>query len=258
VHTFDLAYEGRGTAGPPLILVHGFPVDRGLWRAQLDGLGGVARVVALDLPGFGGSPAPDVETRTMDDFAAAVIALADGLGFRRFVVGGLSMGGYIALAVARACRDRLLGLLLCDTRAEPDSPAGAAARQADAARALQDGVGPYVDALLPRVVAPGSPPAARAELQRMMHAVRPAAFAAALRGMAVRPDARPELAALAVPTLCLVGAEDTLTPPETMRALADAIPGAELAIVPGGHAAPLESPEEANAAIARLLARIDH
>jgi pimeloyl-ACP methyl ester carboxylesterase len=251
----NLAFEGRGTAGPPLILVHGFPVDRGLWRPQLHGLGGLARVVALDLPGFGDSPAPEVEIRTMADFAAAVIELADGLGFRRFVLGGLSMGGYIALAVARAFAERLSGLILCDTRAEPDSPSGVAVRHAAADRALREGVGWYVDEQLPNLVAPATDPGVRAEVERMMRAVPPAGFAAALRGIAARPDARPELAGLGIPTLCLVGADDTITPPVGMRALAAAA-GAELVVVPGGHVPPLESPDAVNAAIARFVSRL--
>jgi pimeloyl-ACP methyl ester carboxylesterase len=245
-----ITYQGAGTSGPPIVLVHGFPVDAGMWHGQLAGLGGVARVVAPDLPGFGGSaPGP----AGMADYADAVVALANALGFQRFVLGGLSMGGYVAFAAARAHRERLLGLILCDTRAEPDTPESVQARMADADRALREGTAAYIERLLDLVGASGP---ARAELERMMRAVAPASFAAALRGIALRPDARPELPGLDLPVLCLVGADDRITPPDGMRAMAAAIPHATFEIVPGGHAAPLEHPAEANAAIARFLSRL--
>src|SRR5687768_10218295 len=97
----DLAYEGRGTRGPAVILLHGFPLDRGMWRGQLAGLGARARVVAPDLPGAGHSPAPASDTLTMEAIADEVLELADALGFDRFVLAGLSMGGYVALDLAR-------------------------------------------------------------------------------------------------------------------------------------------------------------
>jgi pimeloyl-ACP methyl ester carboxylesterase len=225
-----------------------------MWRAQIEGLGGSARVVALDLPGFGHSPAPQVEVRTMADFADAVIALADALGFSRFVLCGLSMGGYVAFAVARAHPERLAGLVLCDTRAEPDTAEAVPGRLADAERALREGVGFYVEKMMPKYVAAGAPAGVRAEVERAMRRTPAWGFAAALRGIATRPDARPELGAIAVPTLCVVGAEDALTPEAGMRALAAAVPGAELVVVPGGHLAPLESPEPVNAAVGRFLA----
>src|SRR5262249_25811042 len=176
------------------------------------------------------------------------------LGFARFVLCGLSMGGYVALALARAHRDRLAGLILCDTRAEPDAPENVPGRLADAERALVEGVGFYVGEMMPKYLAPNAAPAVRAEVERMMKRTPRAGFAAALRGIATRPDARPWLGALGVPTLCIVGAEDAITPEAGMRAMAAAIPGAELVVVAGGHVAPMESPEAVNDAIGTFLA----
>lgn len=257
-----IRFAGCGTTGVPLLLVHGFPLDHRMWCGQLDGLGDIARVVALDLPGFGGTP-PDSDDGTatrMDAFADHVLALADALGFSTFVVGGLSMGGYVALAVARRRPERLSGLLLFDTRAEPDSDEARPAREELAIRVLAQGVEGLVDEFSARLLAPRTlaerPHVVRA-IGEMIRSASAVGVAAASRGMALRPDARPHLAAIRVPTLVVGGEEDRVTPPETIEKLAAAIPGAECLIVPGaGHLAPLEEPRLVNAGLRRFLARL--
>jgi pimeloyl-ACP methyl ester carboxylesterase len=223
-----------------------------MWREQLAGLSSVAKVVAVDLPGFGDSAVPAARSRSMDDLADAVLAVASGLGFARFLLAGLSMGGYVAFAVARKAREKLDGLILLDTRAEPDTPAVRDGRLADADRALHDGTGFFVAKQLPLVT---DRPDTAAEAELMMRQVRPETLAATLRGMADRPDSRPLLGGLAVPTLVIGGSTDKITPPESMRALATAIPGADLTIVQGGHLSPMDDPHAVNAAIAGFLSR---
>jgi pimeloyl-ACP methyl ester carboxylesterase len=257
-----IAYEGRGQAGPPLVLVHGFPFDRSMWRGQLDGLAQVARVVALDLPGFGGTPPAIDPSRalSMEALADHVVAVADGLGFERFVLGGLSMGGYVAFALARRHRKRLLGLALMDTRAEPDSPEAKKSRLEDAERVLADGIGFFAERMLKRLLAPRTL-AERPDLvnavELMMRRASLEGVASGLRGLADRRDARAELARLDVPTLVLVGADDALTPPALARDMAGRIPGAQLAVIPNaGHLAPFEQPDACNLALRRLVRRV--
>lgn len=266
----SISFAGRGVVGPPLLLVHGFPVDGAMWRGQLDGLGTQARVVAVDLPGFGHTPplsegdaTPVAATvATMDQYADNVIAVADALGFTRFVLAGLSMGGYVALAVARRYGARLAGLALCDTRADADTPAARQQRLADADRVLAGGHQGHRFLIAPslqRLVSPSTPtkrPEVIAHLTSMMERATPAGVAAALRGMAERRDARADLRQIAVPALVVVGADDVITPPEAARQLAAAIPGAELAVISeAGHMAPLEAPDAVNTALRRLLRR---
>jgi pimeloyl-ACP methyl ester carboxylesterase len=255
----DLAYEGRGTTGPAFILVHGFPLDRRMWRHQVAALGELARVVAVDLPGVGGSPAPSTATFTMDAFGDAVVALADGLGFERFVLGGLSMGGYVALSLARRHPERLAGLVLMDTRAEGDTPEAAAGRHADAERILaEDRADFFIEKMKPSWLAPAtfaSRPELVAEIEAMARGFSPKSVAAILRGLAARRDQREVLRDVAVPTLVLCGQDDKITPPAGMHALAGSIPGARFARVPGGHFAPLEHPDEVNAELAAFLSR---
>lgn len=257
-----IAFEGRGTSGPPLLLVHGFPLDRALWRAQLDALGGEARVVALDLPGFGATPAESDgrAPTTMEAYAEQVVAVADALGFVRFALAGLSMGGYVALAVARRHPARLAALALVDTRAEADAPEARPGRLKNADRALSEGTAFLADEMLPKLLAPATlsgRPELVAAARAMVERTSAAGAAAALRGMAERPDARPDLGRIAVPTTVVVGAEDSLTPPELARALATAIPDAELVVAPGaGHLTPIEAPDAVTAALRGLLARL--
>src|SRR5438045_5719710 len=122
--TYSLRYEERG-AGTPVVLLHGFPFDHTIWDAQLNGLRAGARVLAPDLPGFGGSqPLPLDVPPTMDAYARAVLTWADNLSLGRFVLGGHSLGGYIAFALARLAAERLAGLMLISTRPGADSPEG--------------------------------------------------------------------------------------------------------------------------------------
>jgi 3-oxoadipate enol-lactonase len=223
-----------------------------MWREQLAGLSSVARVVAVDLPGFGDSTVPPAESRGMDELADSVLAVASGLGFARFLLGGLSMGGYVAFAVARKAREKLEGLILLDTRAEPDAPAVRAGRLADADRALREGTSFFVAKQLPLMT---DRPDTALAAESMMRQVGPETLAATLRGMADRPDSRPLLAGLAVPTLVIGGATDKITPADGMRALATAIPGADVTIVQGGHLSAMDDPHAVNAAIAGFLTR---
>lgn len=257
----EIATEQRGASGPPLLLIHGFPLDRTLWRAQLDALAPHARVVALDLPGFGESPpAASARVQTMEQHADAVLAVADALGFARFAVGGLSMGGYVALALARRAAARLTGLLLCDTRAEADAPAACEQRRADAARVLAHGHEFVISAMLPRLFGSTSQttrPELVAHVTSMMRRATREAVAASLLGLAERRDARLDLALIALPTLVLCGEEDMITPPKCARALADGIPGARLELIAqAGHLAPLEAPDAVNLAIMNWLATL--
>jgi pimeloyl-ACP methyl ester carboxylesterase len=258
-----IAYEGRGHSGPPFLLVHGFPLDRTMWRGQIDALAQHARVVALDLPGFGasGALADGGRAYTMDAMAEHVIAVADALGFDRFILGGLSMGGYVAFSILRKHRARVLGLALVDTRAEADTPDARRVRYEDAERVLAEGTGFLVDKMIPKLLAPRTI-AERADLKNgvelMMRRAAPTAVAAGLRGLGDRRDVRAELAKIDVPTLVVVGAEDVITPPESARAMAQAIRGAQLAVIANaGHMAPWEQPEATNVALRKLIRKVN-
>ncbi|MBI4510261.1 MAG: alpha/beta fold hydrolase [Deltaproteobacteria bacterium] len=257
----SLYYEGRGTSGLPLVLVHGFPLDHAMWRGQLDGLSREARVVALDLPGFGRSPPLSNGSTpvTMEQLADQVVSLADALGFQKFVLGGLSMGGYVAMAVSRRHLARLAGLILVDTRAEPDTDEGKSSRLLAAKQVLTSGLSTLVEESPKKLLAPDSQRncALVRKVEHMIWRSSWAGVAGTLRGMAERPDARPDLARLRIPTIVIVGEQDVITPPQGAQKLAASIPQAELVVIAGaGHLSPLEAPRAVNSTIRAFLGRL--
>jgi 3-oxoadipate enol-lactonase len=248
-----LAYEDVGV-GEALLLVHAFPLSGAMWRPQVAALSGRYRLIVPDLRGFGAS-----ELRAgpalMEQHAADLLALCDQLGVERFALCGLSMGGYISFAIMRAAPERVRALVLADTKVGADSAEAQAAREANAHLAEEQGAAALADKLIPGLLAPAAGAALRAELRTMIAANPPQGIAAALRGMAARPDSSATLAAISVPTLVLVGSEDGLTPPAEAQKIHTAVAGSQLVEIPGaGHLANLEQPALFNAALERFLA----
>jgi pimeloyl-ACP methyl ester carboxylesterase len=252
-----LAYTDSG-AGRPVVLLHGFPLSRAMWREQVSEIGSHYRIIAPDLCGHGESPAPE-RVYSMDEMADDVIELLDTLApSERVVLGGLSMGGYVALALAARYPERLRGLILLDTRAAADTSEAARNREASAQAVLAaNSPSPVLEAMLPRLFSKTTlaQRPERVELIRsVIEGTSPQGIAGALRGMAIRPDRRADLAAIAVPTLVLVGEDDLITPPTEVKAMAEAIPHARLEIIPhAGHMAPYENPSATNTVILAFL-----
>ena len=251
-----LAYEDVGPdCGTPLLLVHGHPFDRSMWEPQLRRFAADRRVIVPDLRGYGasGGAVPDWAA-FVDDLAA----LMDGVRVPRAVVAGLSMGGQIALEFWARRPERVAGLLLADTTAAGETAESRAARVAQVQRLLREGMDPYAVEMLYLMVAPAAPPAVARHVLAMMRSSDPAGAAAAQRARADRPDRRADLGVVTVPTVVVVGSEDTFTPVADAQVIADGVPGAELVVVDGAaHMPNLERPDAFNAALQRLLSRVD-
>lgn len=253
-----IEYDVRGE-GRALVLLHAFPLGLWMWDPQCDALGAGTRVLRFDARGFGGSQPADGPL-TMDRIADDAAALMDALGVDRAVVGGCSMGGYAALAFARLHPHRLAGLVLQDTKAGPDDEEARRGRVTLAARVLAEGASAAAEAFLPKLLGETSrrerPELVRTVRERVLEAA-PEAIAAALQGLAAREDSRSTLAAIRVPTLVLVGEEDTITPPAEAEAIARGIAGARLVrVARAGHLANLESPKPVTAALRTFLASL--
>jgi 3-oxoadipate enol-lactonase len=246
----------RGS-GAPLLLVHGYPLDHTMWHGQLDGLADHWRVIAPDLRGFGQS---DVKpgTASMDQMADDLARLLDALKVTRPVVlCGLSMGGYVAWQFVLRHDSRLAKLVLCDTRAIADTPEAAAGRRKSADKVLAEGPAVAAEALLPKLFAAQTyqmqPQIVEATRQVILR-THPAGIAAALLGMAERPDVTSRLAQIDIPALLICGQHDGISPPDEMRQIAAKMPHAHyVEITAAGHMAPLEQPEAVNAAIREFL-----
>lgn len=253
----DVAEAGSGT---PLVLLHAFPLDSRMWDPLRAELSPAVEVIAPDLRGFGRTPLPAEHGEpSMHAVADDVIALMDERGLRRAVVGGCSMGGYVAMSVLRKAPHRVSGLLLIDTRPDADEAERRANRLAAADRAETDGTGWLADTVLPGLLAAGTPDVSSelvATVRSMITAQPSAGVAWAQRAMAARPDASDVLRSFDGPALVVVGERDVLSPPEQAREMAALLPGGELVELPGcGHLSPLEAPAELATAITRWLVR---
>ncbi len=240
--------------GAVALFIHGFPFDSSMWTGQLAALADRRRCLAFDLRGFGES-APSLATElSMEGHASDLAEAVDGLDVGPVDVIGLSMGGYVALAMWEVFPHLVRSLALVDTRAAADSAEGKAGRDAAAAALVADGRPAWGAGLIDALVADDATTWVRARMREMIEAAPYPALVAALAGMRQRPDRTELLATISVPTLVVVGEADRLTPPAEAEAMAAAIPGATLAVIPGaGHMSPLERPGEVNAALREFL-----
>lgn len=244
---------------PPLILIHGYPLDHTMWKAVVAALDNKTRIFTPDLPGFGHNPVATGEPsmELMADDVAKIFGLHK---IRQAVIAGMSMGGYVALALAERHGERVAGLGLISTQATTDSDEGKQARRTLIEKVRREGTKPAVDALMPKLFSAANEH--NAELTRL---AREGAECAgvdgvcwALEAMARRPDRTGIVKNLGVPTLVLHGAEDKIIPVEGARQLAQNIPGAKYVELAGvGHASPLESPQAVADALLDLLSRAE-
>lgn len=265
VNGITVHYEDRG-AGTPLVLVHGHPFDRTMWAPQIQTFGAAGpagnwRVIAPDLRGYGASTVVPGVT-LLETFAHDIAALLDALDLaaERIVLGGLSMGGQIVMEFARLFPERLRGLVLADTFAQRETPEGRAIRHATADRLLREGMGGYTDEVLDKMVAPYTierQPEVAAHVRRMMLGAPPEGAAAALRGRAERLDYTELLGRITVPTLVVVGEDDSYTPVSDAEFLHWHIRDATLAVIEdAAHLPNLEQPARFDETLGKFLATI--
>ena len=255
-----LAYSEFGS-GPALVLLHAFPLDRTLWRDVVEPLANAGwRVITPDLPGFGESP----ETvATIDDMASEVAVLLNSLGINSAVVGGCSMGGYVALAFAAQFPERTAGLILVDTKANADGEEARANRARIAQQVVDSGSTAALAATQPDIMFADATKANRPDVVRWLkdtiNAQRPDGVANAQYAMAGRAEQFVMLAELHKPVLCIRGAEDALASADDHTRMATASgDGLDVTIADAGHLVPIEQPaafvEHVTAFLARLRA----
>lgn len=249
--------EGTGT---PIVFLHAFPLSARMWEPQLQALPAGWRGVAPDLRGFGQSPRDPQPARHVGDHADDVLALIDAIGSGPAVIAGLSMGGYIAFECWRRRPAAIRGLVLADTRAEADTDEARAKRVANQQKADREGTGAVIDAMLPGLLGATTQtedPHLAVQVRAWAMENAPAGVIDALEALRTRPDSRQTLSTVTCPTLVLVGAEDTITPPDLARVIANGIQGATYVEIPrAGHLANVEQPQAFNAALTTWLASL--
>jgi len=241
--------------GMPVLFIHGFPLDRTVWRHLMAPLTGRRRI-APDLRGLGLSEAP-AGGYSMAQYAEDMVAVLDQLGEGRAVVCGLSMGGYIALEMVRRFPERVLALVLVNSRAEADGPQAREARNEMIRTVENDGTSAIADLLVPKLLAPESistMPQVAERVHAMIKNAPPAGVVGALQAMRDREDSTDLLATISVPTLVIAGREDQLIPVDHARAMSKHIEGAHFTLIAGaGHLVPMEQPVPTSRVIAEFL-----
>jgi pimeloyl-ACP methyl ester carboxylesterase len=258
VNKVELSYTDAGEGHPAVLLIHGHPFNRSMWQPQLDFLKRRYRVIVPDLRGYGQSSLPaGCRVTRLETFATDNLALMGYLGIRKFVLGGLSMGGQIVLEMYRQAPDRIEALLLADTFAGLDSADRKQWRFTTADRLEREGMRAYADAELMKMITPANAerlPDVAAHVMKMMNTTPPSGAAAALRGRAERMDYLPTLQTIRVPTLVAVGGNDEYTPVALAEQLRNGIPGAELQVIEdAGHMPNLEQADAFNEVVGSWL-----
>ena len=246
---------GEGTADP-LLLLHAFPLNGRMFDTQLEALSNARRVIVPDFPGFGRSPRTPAQP-DVGYYAGCVRGLLDRLEIPRVVLGGVSMGGYVAFECVRAFPERISGLVLANTRPDPDSEEIRSTRKEMALRVARDGIGVLPDIQMERLLSPRT----RENDGGLVEKVRaiilentPDGAVAALGAMRERPDSTTTLGEIAVPTLVIGGEDDSISSPEVMGGMAEKIPGSRLVTLPNvGHLSNLEDPDGFNGAVKEFL-----
>ena len=255
-----MSYRDLGEGpGDPLVLLHAFPLNGKMFEPQMTAFSGERRVVAPDYPGFGRSPRTPAQP-DMRYYAEGLSDLLDRLNFGRVILGGVSMGGYVAFECMRLFPERISALVLAGTRPDPDPLEMREVRNEMALSVARDGVEVLVELQMERLLSSES-----LQDQGLVEKVRaiilensPDGAVAALGAMRERPDSRPLLGEIGVPTLVVGGEEDDISSTEVMGAMAAEIPGASHLTLPNvAHLSNLEAPEQFNAVLGDFLKGLD-
>lgn len=251
-----IKFEEHGE-GTPLVLLHAFPLSRGMWKPQIGALVSEnIRLILPDLRGFGETKSP-AEISTMEEMALDVAELLDNLKIEKAMIGGLSMGGYVAFALFRLKPDLFSGFILCDTTSAADTQEKRENRFKLIKKVEEAGTQALIENMLPSLVGEftkKNKPELILELEQRFADTEPMATIAALRGMAERKDSTNLLPAIDIPTLFVFGENDALTDTETARIMQSQVKSSELRIIKNaGHYSNLEQPEQFNRALISFI-----
>jgi pimeloyl-ACP methyl ester carboxylesterase len=249
-------------SGVPLLLIHGFPLNREMWRPQIETLSTTARVIALDLRGHGQSP-PTVGPYSMDLMADDCAGVLEALKVDQpVVVCGLSMGGYVSFAFFRRHSEKVAGLILASTRAGADSVEAKINRDKAALLTEKNGTQSVIDSMLPIIMAPQTyreKPELVSQVAGVMEKTSTSGMVSALKGMKTRPDSTPTLGQIKVPTLIIHGADDQIIPLSDSEAMHTAISDSRLEVIPdAGHLSNLEQAQLFNRAVESFLSALSN
>lgn len=258
---FTLAFDESGS-GPPLLLIHGYPLNRHLWQSQLTGLADTVRVIAPDLRGHGDSETGN-QSHTMEQLAQDCFDFITAVRIQQqLVICGLSMGGYVAMAMLRLHPERIAAVIFTATRPAADTLEARANRQKSIQLVQEQGTAPIISSMLPRLLSPetnSNRPDLASQAHEVMISIKTSTVIKDLEGLMTRPDSTLDLASLVKPVLIIHGADDQIVPVAEAQALQQTISGAQLVILPAaGHLPNLEQPALFNHAVRTFLKSIPY
>jgi 3-oxoadipate enol-lactonase len=249
-------WNARRTSSWPLLLLHAFPLNAELWRPQLERVARGWRFLAPDLRGFGAgvqSPTPG----SLADMAGDIVGFLDALEIEKAVIGGLSMGGYVTMALYRAAPERFTGMVLANTRAGADDADGRAAREKMAQLVRSKGPSAVADQMIPKLLGTTSRrarPHLEPLVRRMIESNTAEGIEAAIHAIKDRPDSMATLERSAVPALIITGDEDEIIPVAESVAMEKVIPRAQLVVLTAaGHLSSLEVPDDFSEVLTNFL-----
>lgn len=257
-HFYKDSADGENSK-TPLVLIHGFPHTHELWREQVSELSKKYRIITYDLREHGQSEVGDGNL-LVEFFVDDLIGLLDHLKLRSVVLGGLSMGGYIALRAIERNPERFSALILCDTASTADDNATKLKRSNSIRMIRERGFEAFVENYMDGVLMPEtlqSNPELLDRFRSMIFENIPATVKATLVALSARMDLNDSLAQIRVPTLIVFGDKDQITPLVKAKILQSGIAGSELKIIPGvGHLSSFEAPQAFNRIISEFLDRL--
>jgi 3-oxoadipate enol-lactonase len=251
-----IAFDDEGE-GVPIVLLHAFATDRSMWEPQINQLSKHWRVIAPDLRGFGFSDPTDGAPVSMDRYAEDIAKLLDHLNVSAAVIGGLSLGGYVALAFAQNYPERTKALILANTKATADEDVVRNARFALAKDVERVGIRAVVEAYDGRLLGPNANLNSQDFVWNMLANQPSTGAVSAILGMAARPDRQDFLKQVTVPTLIISGTADAVIPSAESESMHRQIVNSTFINVPGaGHLSNVDNPTEFNLAVERFMEAI--
>jgi len=251
----QIAYWTLGD-GPPVVLLHPFPVHHEFWLPVTDALSARYRLILPDLRGHGASEVGEGPA-TMEKHAADLARVMDDADVGRAPMVGVSIGGYALFEFWRRHRGRVAALVLCNTKAAADNAEARAGRLQAANDVLERGTEPFFAGMIQKVLGKTTretrPDLVDSALQ-MMRKMSPQDIAEVQRGMAERPDSIDTLKTINVPTLLVTGDEDPMTGVNEAEFMRQHISGSQMRVIPkAGHYSPWEQPAEAGRILRQFL-----
>jgi 3-oxoadipate enol-lactonase len=254
----EIVYRSLGN-GPPVVLLHPFPVHHEFWLPLADVLSGRYRLILPDLRGHGDSDVGDGPA-TMAKHAEDIARVMDHAGATKAPIIGVSIGGYAIFEFWRRHRNRVSALVLCNTKAPADNAEARAGRLQAANDVLEKGTEPFFEGMVQKVLGRTTRETRPDLLEgalRMMRKMTPQDVAQVQRGMAERPDSVDTLKTMNVPTLLITGDEDNMTGVNEADLMHRHITGSEMSVIPkAGHYSPWEQPEHAGRILRQFLDRV--